>query len=532
MREKAHTPHELQILADMRFMRRKEELLRTQVRRHDAAGHGRRFDPSHDIAGTANFPVGAELDVLRRRSLSMQGNNGYASQGTTVLVNGIVGAGIKASVRKNNKALEDRILKEWIDWTEHHQCDHMERKSFAAIQQQVIRTVIDTGEAIVRRRRLKDGRIQLQVHEGDYLDGGMHGLESRGEGFTMHGIEYSVTGKPVAYWLYDTLESDSLTINNFNSRRVPAEEVIHVFYEDRAGQRRGLPWFRKVYISLMDLTKYMDVDLQRAIVAACFSVFVSGSREGMVGFSEVEAEQDDAMLEPGLIKHNQPGETTTPVVPPAHNSFGDYVKAILRQIAAGIGITYEALSGDYSQVNFASAKMAFNEQDRNFAEKRVQVMHYFLNRVWEWHMENMVMRGLLAMPLEQALKIRADWTPARRAMIDVVKETDGLLKQVEAGFISWAEAVRFCGGDPDDVAKEILANFDQFEKAGINLAWMVRNAELHELTRENDARNKTADASKRTADASMKSATAKTKPESPEKASSGLKGKAKEPSTK
>lgn len=468
------------------------------VRRHEAAGNGRRHPRENDHSGFANTAIGSEGEILRRRALNMDGNNGFARQAKRVSANGIVGTGSKPSVRVDDKEFEKRLLKLWSNATHTQKIDHNGHENLTGLAHQVHDAMFTTGDAIVRRRRQPDGSFKLQVHEGDYIDATYSGISNTSGGYTMHGIEYNAEGVAVAYWLYDSLD-EGQPLALWSSRRIPAADVLHCYYADRAGQRRGLPWLRSVYVALMDLTRYMDADLQRSIVAACHAVFVTNSGETL-GLGNTAAREEFDNIQPGDAYYLNNGEDVTFNTPPAHNSFAEYVRAILRLIASGAGVTYESISGDYSQVNFSSAKMASNEMDRNFAEKRERSMLKFYNTVWSWFMESLVLRGELPGTVDAAKAIEADWTAPRRAMIDMVKETEGLRLQIASGLISWQEAVRMCGGDPDDVAEELAKALGIMGQVGFVPTWNVPTTELNQLALEMEAKQTTADAAKTNAE--------------------------------
>lgn len=472
------------------------------IRRHEAAGRGRRHPAENDLSGTINSDIDAELDILRRRSQNMIGNNGYAGQALNVIANGIVGSGIKPSVVTESKELEAMLLKEWAAWGNRHACDWNGRETFHGIQQQVIRAVFSSGEAIVRRRRTSDGiGLQLQVHEGDYLDSSMSSMIATGDGYTQNGIEYNADGKVVAYWLFDSLETYT-PANTITSRRIPASEIIHVFYADRAGQQRGLPWLRRSYMKLKDVNRYEDAEMLGKIASACHAAFISGGVEGIAGLPVVASDdQRIDRIEPGMVTYLQPNETVTFNTPPHHGGYTEFMASQLRSTAAGVGTSYEAMTGDYSQVNFSSGRMGWIEAGRNYAEKRERTMTYFLNRVWEWFMEAMETTGKFGGTLDEARSIHAEWTAPRREMLDPVKETEGIRLQLAAGLISWQEAVRGIGSDPDDVSREIFAALELFKVPAFTPSWAIDSVEVHELAKENEAKQTTADAAATQAEA-------------------------------
>ena len=115
-------------------------------------------------------------------------------------------------------------------------------------------------------------------------------------------------------------------------------------------------------------------------------------------------------------------------------------------------------------------------------------------------MESLVLRGELPGTVDAAKAIEADWTAPRRAMIDMVKETEGLRLQIAAGLISWQEAVRMCGGDPDDVAEELAKALGIMGQVGFVPTWNVPTTELNQLALEMEAKQTTADAAKTNAE--------------------------------
>jgi capsid protein len=68
----------------------------------------------------------------------------------------------------------------------------------------------------------------------------------------------------------------------------------------------------------------------------------------------------------------------------------------LRRVAAGIGVTYEDLTGDYSNVNFSSARMARLSHWGNVNDWQMEhAVPAVLRGVWEWAMEAAVIAGEL-----------------------------------------------------------------------------------------------------------------------------------------
>ncbi len=229
-----------------------------------------------------------------------------------------------------------------------------------------MRAVVSDGEVLIRRRyrRTADGLtlpVQLQVLEADYLDSNKT-LDLPG-GVIVNGVEFDLLGRRVAYWLFEEHPGSGVTFGNNTSKRVVAKDIIHVFKPGRPDQARGISWFTTVVLTLKDLDQYEDAELMRQKIAACFAAFVSdASGAGTAIGTEDPDDSTIETLEPGMIHQLPAGKTVTFGNPPSVTSDALPIRN-LRKIAAGLGISYEALTGDYSMVNYSSARMAMEHAD-------------------------------------------------------------------------------------------------------------------------------------------------------------------------
>jgi capsid protein len=71
------------------------------------------------------------------------------------------------------------------------------------------------------------------------------------------------------------------------------------------------------------------------------------------------------------------------------------VRVELRKIAKGLGLTYEDFTGDYSNVNFSSARMAQIEHWHNVEDWRWHLLvPQFCDPVWKWAMQALQIMGI------------------------------------------------------------------------------------------------------------------------------------------
>lgn len=442
-----------------------------ELRNYEAAKRGRRTQNWRTGTNSVNDLLRGGLPLLRARSRDLTRNNPWGNRALNVVTNNTVGIGIRPQARgKNAQTLVSSIEDRWNEWGESTLCDADGLQSFYGLQGLVLRTVAESGSCLVRRRwrRASDGMavpLQLQVLEPDYLDATKDthvGRLANGHRI-IHGIEFDRRGKRVAYHLFTEFPGSS--VYSLESVRVPAEDVIHVFRVERAGQADGVPWGAPVIIKVRDLDEYEDAELMRQKIAACFVAFVTKDDDDQDTNAD-EAERA-ARFEPGMIEQLGAGESVT-FGQPSQPGESTVAKRALLAIAATYGITYESLTNDYSNVNFSSGRMGWIDMRHNVNAWRHGMLNpQFNSRVWSWFLEG----GALSGALPQGLP--ANWVPPRREMIDPTKETEANKQRVRAGFVSWSAAIREEGGDPDELLDEIKADYDKVLAKGLPLEAFV-----------------------------------------------------------
>lgn len=438
------------------FKRARFRYAAEQLRKFEAASRGTRRTANWDArSSSANEEINLALPTLRNRMRDLVRNNPYAKRAIQGLATNIVGTGIRPSISGNKKS-EKRLKETWKQWAESTKCDWDGKNKLYGLQRLAVRTMMESGEVLILKRRVSEARmpvpIQLQVLEPDFIDTLKDGIPTVGGGEIIQGIEFDAQGKRVAYWLYDRHPGDSRW--HGVSKRVPADDVLHIYTVDRPGQVRGVPVGVSAMLRLRDFDEYEDAQLIRQKIAACFSVFVQAddSTTSSGNLSDFER------TEPGMIYKTNPGETVTFANPPGTDGYDIYTRTILRAVAVGFGVSYEMMTSDLSNVNFSSGRMGWIEFHRVITEIQEHVViPQMCESIWDWFIEAAQIVGIIREP------IAASWTSPRREMIDPVKEVHGMSEMVKNGFASWQEIVRQNGGDPDELAVELGKDIETFD---------------------------------------------------------------------
>jgi len=295
------------------------------------------------------------------------------------------------------------------------------------------------------------------------------------------GVEIDEAGAPLGYWIrrahqndwYDAAESmvwDFAPRTTLWGRPV----TVHYFDPDRAGQHRGVGVLVPVLARLKMLGRYDAVELQQAVLQTVFGTFVESpydadqvrmameSPEDQRELSYYQAlrdafhQQRQLMLGGVRIPTLAPGEKIAAVSPqhPARN-FTDFEHAMLRNVAAAIGVSAEQVTQDWSRTNYSSARAAMLDAWKTLGRIRGNFTQGWCTPIYAAFLEEAIDRGRVPLPADappfeewRTAYARCRWLGVGRGWIDPVKERQGAVLGLDAGFSTLdAECSEMSGTD-------------------------------------------------------------------------------------
>lgn len=442
----------------------------------DAANIGRR---TSSLRASRSDADGAARDRQRMSFFSrdMVRNTPFANRAKAVISGNVVGDGIIPKVAAHHpklrktalKRIRDRGLKRIEEHLDTTHIDRAGRLNLYGLQRLIWDTVVTDGECLVRIHSEDSVKaplpLQLEVLEPDYLDAGKVGFLSNG-GDIRNGIEYDPSGHRVAYWLFPEHPGSDWPMKRgaVVSQRVLADDVMHIFRVDRAGQERGVTWFHPVMMRLQDLADHEDAQLVRQKIAACFAAFRVGGDKQMPMPEEIM---------PGMFYDLGDSEEIRFSEPPGVDAYDEFTRSALRSVAAGLGITYEALTGDLAQVNFSSARMGRLEMDQNVsAWQHLTMIPQFLaplSRLFVDAWESVDGEEFLTagIPSDIWQSVALTWVPPRKIIVDPAREFAALREAVRSGFASRQQVVRQLGIDPERLLEEQYQDKEEADRLGL-----------------------------------------------------------------
>ncbi len=426
-------------------------------------------------AGDANAEISIAGSTMRNRARQLMRDNGYGRRAVSALVTGVVGYGIAAQASEQaGKRARAAIAKAWAKFEK--QCDYDQRGPLAALLSTAVRSMIVDGDALIVRMATRDG-VKLRLLEIDHLDTLKRETQLQGGGFIVEGVEYDAAGQRAAYWLFPEHPGGLTNLQRatWRSKRWPASDVIHLFERQRPGQNKGATWLSAAVLDLFQLGQYQNAELIRKHVESCFAAFITqpelptvanitgkqlrtgGALDGSGNLVE--------QVEPGMIHYLAPGSEVKFAEPSTNAGMSEHEKSILRKIAVGLDVPYEAISGDLSDVNYSSyrgARLAFKARIEEI--QWLTVIPVAMQGIWDWFIADAVVKGVIR---DQSIGDDPSFTPPRFEATDPYKDTQAIVLQLRNGLMTWPQAVAALGYDPETQAQEAAAWFQRFDELGL-----------------------------------------------------------------
>lgn len=466
--------------------------VRERTRRYEGADRGRRTQGwlTQDSSPTA--ATRGALHDLRARCRDLRRNNPWAQSAVRELAANVAGIGVRPRFTHERDDELRRAAELWEEWASTTQADASGRETFFTMQAAAFEGLVDGGETIVRRRlrRQEDALavpLQVQLLEGDHLDT-LRDLEGdASSGRIVQGIAFDVVGRRTGYWLFQDHPGDLYSSATFlSSRFVPASEIRHLYRADRVGQVRGVPWGAVVALRLHDFDAYEDNEQLRMVVATSYGGFVhdlSGADASFTdgvslgGAQKNELSQPIDELHSGTVEYLPAGKTITFPNPPQNEGFSSFSTVQLRAVAKGYGVPPWLLTGDLSGVNFSSIRADWIGFSRNVEVWRARILlPHLCEPVMRWWREAAEIADLLTPGLPDPDRLRWEWIPPRREMLDPRTEVMAEIEAVRAGFKSLSQVVSSLGTDPERVLATLADDLEKARKLGLKLSVDGENA--------------------------------------------------------
>lgn len=468
----------------------KPDEVKTKKRGFEAAKISRLVNSWTTTPQPIDADIHAGLQKLVARSREQAINNDYVRRFLALTKSNVVGPnGVTLQARSKDPGgtydtlANDAIEAAFRDFCKKGSFDVTGKLSFVRASNLFIETVARDGEVLVLLHENWRGNrhgFAVEFIDTQALDVDLNEELKNGNTVRM-GVELDAYRRPVAYYLRTTSKTAfDYETKGRKYRRVPASRVIHAFLPESVFQTRGFPWLVSCLMRLNMLHGYEESELVAARVGSAKMGFFT-SDPGAPG--EYTGEKTDAAgnivmnAEPGTFEQLPEGvrlETFDPTHPAS--AYDSFIKATLRGIAAGLGVSYFSLANDLEGVNYSSGRLGTLEDRELWKSLQNWLIEEFCEPIFERWLSGALLRGVITVndkPLAPSKidKYRAvSWQPRRWSWTDPQKEMSAYQIGLQNNLISASQIIREQGRDPDEVFREIAKDREKFKELNIEPA--------------------------------------------------------------
>lgn len=406
-------------------------------------------------ADSANSPEIRKTLRSRSRYECLEANS-FAKGIVNTLANDTVGRGPKLQLQLQSEELNTQIETSFQTWAK--------RIKLAKKLRTARKSKFIDGEVFIRlvTNRKLPGPIQLDIEviEADRVCNPM-GIVN--EEIEVDGILFDADGNPSAYRVLKSHPGGN-SFSMLETELVPANQMIHLFREDRPGQHRGIPECTTALPLFILFRDYTLAVVQNARTVARHTMMLKTTSgavfdEGETFDSTVDpfdtVDIDYDMMtslphgwEPFQLRADQP--TTT---------YEMFRRAIWGEIARTANMPYNIAAGDSSKHNYASGRLDIQPYDYAIDVERSDWEIDCIDRLLEAWFDEASLVGILPNGIGSHEELPHEWFWPSRGHADPSKEANGQATRLRSGTTNRRRELKKEGIDIDSHDRESAESY-------------------------------------------------------------------------
>lgn len=465
------------------------------------------------------LPVKDQIDA---RSLDLQRNDGYIHGAVQNHKDSIVGGFYRLNLRPKFKhlGLDEKWAEEFQEAVETRfqlaaespECyfDASGRLTFSEMIRLAVGLSMVAGETLGTAEWLRDRDrpFSTAIQMVDPTRLASPGDISTGDDWRK-GVKFNSRGRPVAYGIRKAIPKDRYVFTPLKEdiKIVQArkfwgrKQVLHYFESYRVNQSRGVSDLVTILKQSKMVGRYQDMVLQNAVLNASYAAVLESDLPPADAFESIGGEDSvnawaanylDAIsaysgnsknlhLDGVRIPHLYPGTRLNLKNAGQPGGVGTgFEESLLRHLAAGLGLSYEEFSHDFTKTNYSSARAAMGETHKRLQGRKKAIADKFATDIFRlWFEEEMNAGVFKAVLPRNAPNMYVDmnmdaftsctWIGAPRGQIDELKETQAAISRINAGLSTFEKECARFGEDFREVFAQRLREQNMVESMGLVL---------------------------------------------------------------
>jgi lambda family phage portal protein len=347
-------------------------MARVKTRAYSAASTQARYGDFSSYVGSADYELLGVIDKLRTKVRHLAQNSGTVRRFLQLLGDNVVGEyGFTLHV------MNQRVKDAWVKWCQSPTVDGI--MTMVDFQRQMVKTWGRDGEYLfefVMNSKYPD-MIAMNPLEADMLDHTLNHIYPPTGNRIKMGVEIDSMGVPIAYHILTVHPGDTFwSIPDYDKRwrRVPAENIVHVFERLRPGQTRGEPPAVASVNDIKMLDGYREAETTNRRIAAAMMGFFSRDMPKGEGIQALSDRKDDdeaedifeMSVEPGKLRQMPDGMRFDKFDPGGSNTdYAQYEQQVKKDLSMGLGISAFSLGMETQAVSYSTGRSVIQE-DREF----------------------------------------------------------------------------------------------------------------------------------------------------------------------
>lgn len=422
-----------------------------------------------------------DLLKLRARGRDLARNNVYARRFVKMAQANIVGPfGVQlvpCNAFTNGKPRDDineAVKCAWNRWSQPKFASANGKLSLTSLARLAVAEWITGGESLTQFVPDRSNPFGITLHpiDADRLDQTLNVPAGNGRNEIRYGVEIDRVGRPLAYHVLQAHPSDYRRMPGLARTYdvIPAAQMIHLALWDERVELTRAP--SQLAVAMRDL-KHLDGAQEASVIALRAAASTMGFVTTKGDQADVETPDTDAEFEadPGVVKYlglNQEFQAWNSTQPT--DNYPDFTKAVLRGLAAGLGVSYAALANDLSDVNYSSMRIGRADEQDHWSALQQWFIEQWMERVFQAWLPSAVLSGGLQIPNYDVSKAEEHkWGPRRWVSPDPVKDITAFEKELALGVNSRTRYTNGRGDDLWEIWDELVEEDEYAEEQDLNV---------------------------------------------------------------
>jgi len=370
---------------------------------------------------------------LLRKARYLYKNSPFIRGMVERLVAYVIGTGLHPVPATSDENFNRAALREWQEWEK--RTDLTSRHNFRQLQAVVFRAMLLDGDIFTLLTYGPSGRPRVQLIEGHQVGGGWQDADD--------GVKVDAFDRPA---FYNFLLGDDLG-GNQKAESIPADDAVHHYFPERAGQRRGLTMLAAAINTAHDIDDILELE-KAAVKDASAKTDIIKTASGELDSDGIGASlrppingdtagattyyQDVFGPEAKVLRH---GDEFTPYASgrpsPAWNGFMEF---LTQTICLSVGVPPSVVLG--GKIGGADTRRELAAAQRVFTMWQEALAGQF-QRIYRYVIDHQIEAGFLQdAPADWD---RTEWQFPPRVTVDEGRDRNADREDVKAGLLTRRE---------------------------------------------------------------------------------------------